>query len=130
MARSGSYTEEAHTIVLPTMEPEADGQWEEVEMHTQEEEEVCREQVLTWASSLLVPVGELALLPCQAGEEVRWDRQGEPIEVLDIDKRCHAIAHVLTGKYPVHSVQSSQIIYQRELPWMGFINIDCFVVWG
>ena len=131
MARSGSYTEEAHTIVLPTTEPEVDGQWEEVEMHTQEEEEeVCREQVLTWASSLLVPVGELALLPCQAGEEVRWDRQGEPIEVLDIDKRCHAIAHVLTGKYPVHSVQSSQIIYQRELPWMGFINIDCFVVWG
>ena len=128
MARSGSYTEEAHTRVLPTMEPEGDGQWKEVEMHTQKEEEVCREQVLTWASSLLVPVGELALLPCQAGEEVRWDRQGEPIEVLDIDKRCHAIAHVLTGKYPVHSVQSSQIIYQRELPWMGFINIDCFVV--
>ena len=109
------------------MEPEGDGQWKEVEMHTQKEEEVCREQVLTWASSLLVPVGELALLPCQAGEEVRWDRQGEPIEVLDIDKRCHAIAHVLTGIYPV---QSSQIIYQRELPWMGFINIDCFVVWG
>ena len=85
VATSGAHTEEAHTRVLPT-EPEGDGigQWEEVEEHSLEEKEegVCKEQVLTWATSLLVPEGELALLPCQAGEEVRWDRQGEPIEVL------------------------------------------------
>ena len=87
MATSGAHTEEAHTRVLPT-EPEGDGigQWEEVEEHSLEEKEegVCKEQVLTWATSLLVPEGELALLPCQAGEEVRWDRQGEPIEVLAV----------------------------------------------
>ena len=83
VATSGGHTEEAHTRVLPT-EPEGDGvgQWEEVEEPNLEEEGVCKEEVLTWASSLLVPEGELALLPCQAGEEVTWDRQGEPIEVL------------------------------------------------
>ena len=59
------------------------GQWEEVDEHSLEEEgRVCKEEVLTWATSLLVPEGELALLPCQAGEEVTWDRQGKPIEVL------------------------------------------------
>ena len=90
VASSGAHTEEAHTRVLPR-EPEGDGQWEEVEQHSLEEQEeeqeegegVCKEQVLTWASSLLVPEGELAMLPCQAGEEVTWDRQGEPIEVLE-----------------------------------------------
>ena len=83
VATSGAHTEEAHTRVLPT-EPEGDGvgQWEEVEEPNLEEEGVCKEEVLTWASSLLVPEGELALLPCQAGEEVTWDRQGQPIEVL------------------------------------------------
>ena len=82
VASSGVHTEEAHTRVLPR-EPEGDGQWEEVEQHSLEEQEgMCKEQVLTWASSLLVPEGELAVLPCQAGEEVTWDRQGDPIEVI------------------------------------------------
>ena len=84
VATSGAHTEEAHTRVFPT-EPEGGdgiGQWEEVEEHSlEEEEDVCKEQVLTWATSLLVPEGEMALLPCQAGEEVTWNRQGAPIEV-------------------------------------------------
>ena len=59
------------------------GQWEEVEEHSLEKKvEECKEEVLTWATSLLVPEGEVALLPCQAGEEVTWERQGKPIEVL------------------------------------------------
>ena len=72
--------------MFPT-EPEGGdgiGQWEEVEEHSleeEEEEDVCKEQVLTWATSLLVPEGEMALLPCQAGEDVTWNRQGAPIEV-------------------------------------------------
>ena len=48
---------------------------------------------MTWAGSLLVPEGEVAILPCQAGqagqvgqgqagELVKWNRQGEPLKVL------------------------------------------------
>ena len=66
---------------------------------------MCPEEILTWAGSLLVPEGEVAVLPCQAGqvgpvgqagqvgqasqvgqgqagELVKWNRQGEPLKVL------------------------------------------------
>ena len=64
---------------------------------------MCSEEILTWAGSLLVPEGEVAVLPCQAGqvgqadqlgqnqagqvgqgqagELVKWNRQGEPLKV-------------------------------------------------
>ena len=65
VATSGPTTDTATTFVMAEEEAEC--------------EEEGEEQVVTWATSMMVEEGEVAVLPCHTGGEVQWRRSGEEL---------------------------------------------------
>ena len=64
VATSGPTTDTATTLVMAEEEAEC---------------EEGEEEVVTWATSMMVEEGEVAVLPCHTGGRVRWERREEEL---------------------------------------------------